>query len=129
VVAAEGSFLPQNPLATPSPPSAPTAISGARPLARPTEGMTSGHAELKDAFKPAMTEEHSHHTHPSRCCAAEDARDVLARLRANPPRRLGYQNPSNKQWSGESVERFAARVGAWEAAVAREEALLKTQEG
>lgn len=68
---------------------------------------------------------HEHHAHPSRCCASEDARDVIARLRANPPRRLGYQ--TSHGWSGEREEHFAQRVGAWEAALVREEAMLGEQ--
>lgn len=72
-----------------------------------------------------MSEEHEHHSHPSRCCASEDARDVIARLRANPPRRLGYQ--TKQGWSGEGEAQFAQRQAAWEQAVAREEAAMKEE--
>ena len=75
-----------------------------------------------------MTEtEHSHHSHPSRCCPTEDPREVLARLRANPPQRLGHFNQIAKLWSGEREEAFRVRMGAWEGAVAREEAMLSVE--
>lgn len=67
---------------------------------------------------------HEHHSHPSRCCPEEDPREVLARLKQSPPERMGHKAPHGG-WSGESAEGFAARVGAWEGAVKREEDLLE----
>jgi len=66
---------------------------------------------------------HTHHRHPSRCCAAEPAQDVLDRLRSNRPTRLGY--PAHGGWSGESEDAFATRVRAWTDAVKREEDYIK----
>jgi len=73
------------------------------------------------------SEEHQHHSHPSRCCPEEDPQAVLARLKQNPPERMGHKAPHGG-WSGESPEAFAARFNAWEMAVQREELLLASSE-
>jgi hypothetical protein len=73
-------------------------------------------------FMAAEETPHRHHHHPSRCCPEEPAQDVLQRLQASPPERLGY--PTVNGWSGESEEEFASRQRAWRDAVKREEGLL-----
>ena len=67
-----------------------------------------------------MSDDHSHHDGPSRCCPEEAPEQVLEKLRRFPPQRMGYQTPNG--WSGESEQAFGQRMEGWRMAVAREEA-------
>ena len=80
----------------------------------------------------APTAPHVHSPHPSRCCEEEHPSSVLAKLRAAPPKRMGTwgavtvrggaDRPAGHR--GEPDASYQARLVAWGAAIAREEAAL-----